>query len=59
MEQLFLRLPRILLEEHTRLSEKHAKEELFLLVHADSWKVYPHYDEICQTYQAQESDNNP
>ena len=51
VERLFSRLRRILTDERTRLSEKHAEEELVLLVDAANWKVYPYYDEICRAYQ--------
>ena len=50
VEGLFSRLRRILTDERTRLSEKHAEEELVLLVDADNWKVSPYYDEICRAY---------
>ena len=51
VERLFSRLRRILTDERTRLSEKHAEEELVLLVDAANSKVYPYYDEICRAYQ--------
>ena len=52
VERLFSRLRKVLTDAHTRLSEDHAEEELVLLVDAEDWEEYPHYDDIVREYLA-------
>ena len=35
-------------DERPWLSNNHAKEELVLIVDAENWGHYPHYDEMCR-----------
>ena len=52
VERLFSRLRQVLTDTRTRLSEDHAEEELVLLVDAEDWEEYPHYDDIVREYLA-------
>ena len=52
VERLFSRLRKVLTDTRTRLSEDHAEEELVLLVDAEDWEEYPHYDDIVREYLA-------